>query len=115
MSILSWLIFLPLQLCWIPISILGGVLVGYRQLVISRRVGVSQTAIEILNGRWTMSYFGMRADPGADALIAVLPNTSKLGLQLALSWAKLALSWPQDPSICRFFLSFLHRVFAQRV
>ena len=50
----------------------------------SKRLGVSQTAIEIINGRWTMHIFGLRQDDATAALMSVLPNTSKVGLWLVL-------------------------------
>lgn len=84
MKFLSWLLYLPLQILLLPLAIIGGALVAYRQLVVSKRLGVSQTAIEIFNGRWTLHIFGMREDPGAAAIGPVLANTSTFGLWLAL-------------------------------
>jgi methyltransferase (TIGR00027 family) len=84
MSILSLIIYIPLQIAFIPLAILGAVLVAYRQLVISKRLGISQTAIEVLNGRWTMHIFGIREDDASAALVSTLTNTSALGLWLAL-------------------------------
>lgn len=80
----SLLVFVPLQIAWLPLTILGAGWVGYRQMIVSRRLGVSQTAIEVLNGRWTMHTFGMRDDPAAAALCGALPNASAAGLWLAL-------------------------------
>ena len=65
MRVLAILLFVPLQALWLPLSLIGVVLVGYRQLVLSKRLGVSQTAVEILNGRWTMDVFGLREDIAA--------------------------------------------------
>ena len=65
MKLLSWLVYIPLQVLAFPFAIAGGLLVAYRQILVSRRLGVSQTAIEIFNGRWTLHIFGMRDDPGA--------------------------------------------------
>jgi len=65
MKLLSWLVYVPLQIVALPLAIVGASLVAYRQLIVSRRLGVSQTAIEILNGRWTLHVFGLRDDPGA--------------------------------------------------
>lgn len=73
-----------LQIIFIPLAIIGAIWVGYKQLVVSKRLGVSQTAIEILNGRWTMHIFGLRADPAAAKLASTVPNTSTAGLWLAL-------------------------------
>jgi hypothetical protein len=90
MTVLSWLVFVPLELIWLPMSLFGAILVGYRQMVVSKRLGVSQTAIEVFNGRWTMDLFEIRADGGAVALGKVLPNTSTNGLFLCLFplWVK---------------------------
>ena len=81
---LSYLIYIPLQIAAIPLAIVGLLLTAYQQIIVSKRLGVSQTAIEIINGRWTMHVFGMREDNATVALMSVLPNTSKLGLWLVL-------------------------------
>ena len=74
-----------MQILFIPLAIFGALLVAYKQLIVSKNLGVSQTAIEIINGRWTMHMFGQRADPAAVKLNAVLPNNSTFGLGLALA------------------------------
>lgn len=73
---------------------IGIALTGYRQLWVSKRLGVTQTAIEIINGRWTMHIFGMRNDPATAELMSVLPNTSVVGLWLTLFplWVQFKLS-----------------------
>jgi hypothetical protein len=53
-------------------------------MYVSKKLGVSQTAIEILNGRWIMDKFGLRKDPAAVKLFHVLSNTCPLGLWLVL-------------------------------
>ena len=83
MSVVSLLVYIP-QLVFVPLAIVGAGLVGYRQLAVSKRLGVSHTAIEIINGRWTMHVFGMRRDDATAALAAALPNTSTFGLWLCL-------------------------------
>lgn len=90
MNIISLVIYIPLQLVFIPIAILGGLLVAYKQLVVSKKLGISQTAIEVINGRWTMHIFGLRDDDASARLAAVLPNTSLFGLWLCLFplWVK---------------------------
>ena len=94
MALLSLAVYIPLQIAFIPLAILGFIMVGYRQIIVSKRLGVSQTAIEIINGRWTMLTFGIRADEPCAKLAAVLPNTSLLGLWLALFplWLKFKIS-----------------------
>lgn len=84
MKYLSYAIFVPLQIVFFPLAILGVLLTAYKQIVVSKRLGVSQTAVEIINGRWTMHVFGLRHDDATAALMSALPNTSKLGLWLVL-------------------------------
>ena len=84
MKFLSYLVFVPLQLIWLPLSVVGVIMVGYRQLVVSKKLGVSQTAVEIINGRWTMDVFGLRKDRAARKLAASIPNNSVPGLWLTL-------------------------------
>ncbi len=104
MSLLSLALYIPLQIAFIPLMLVGVLLVAYRQLVISKRLGVSQTAIEVINARWTMHVFGIRADDATNKLIRVLPNTSVDGLWLTLFplWLKFKISgelflYPRQP------------------
>lgn len=94
MSILSLLVYGVLQIIFIPFAIVGGMMVAYTQLKVSKKLGVSQTAIEVLNGRWAMHVFGMRDDIATARLASVLPNTSVTGLWLCLIplWVKFKLS-----------------------
>jgi len=94
MNFFSFLVFVALQILFIPLAIVGVILTGYRQLVVSKKLGTSQTAIEILNGRWTMHIFGMREDEAAVRVASVLPNTSTFGLWLCLFplWTKYKIS-----------------------
>ena len=94
MSFLSLVLYIPLQLGFIPLALLGALLVAYRQLVVSKKLGVSQTAIEVLNGRWTMHVFSIRIDEATAKLADALPNTSVTGLWLAFFplWLKFKLS-----------------------
>lgn len=82
--ILGLCIYSILQVLFIPFGIVGAIITYYKQMFVSKKLGVSQTAIEILNGRWTMDKFGLRKDPASVKLFNVLPNTTGLGLWLAL-------------------------------
>lgn len=84
MRFISWILYIPLQIIALPMCLFGMLLVIYRQMWISKRLGVSQTAIEVFNARWTLHIFGMRNDPGAAKLGPQLPNTSIFGLRLTL-------------------------------
>ncbi len=94
MLLLAFVAFVVLQIVCFPLLIVGILLVTYKQMVVSKRLGVSGTAIEVINGRWTMHIFGMRPDSAAARLAGVLPNTSLLGLWLVLFplWVKYKLS-----------------------
>ena len=106
MNILSWIIYVPLQILFLPAVILGVSLVGYKQIVVSKKLGLSMTAIEVINGRWTMHIFGMRKDEATASLAAALPNTSLFGLWLTLFplWVKYKISgrvavYPRVPEL----------------
>ena len=74
--------------------VVGIILVTYKQLLVSKRLGVSGAAIEVINGRWTMHIFGMRSDSATARLAGALPNTSLFGLWFVLFplWVKYKLS-----------------------
>lgn len=84
MALLSWLIYIPLQIALIPLAILGGGVAAYKQLIGSKRIGVSQSAVEILDGRWAMHRFGMRRDDATAKLAATIPNHSAMGVKVTL-------------------------------
>jgi methyltransferase (TIGR00027 family) len=83
--ILSFLVYIPLQIAFIPLAIVGVVIATYKQLMVSKRLGVSSTGIEIIQGRWTMHWFGIRKDEPTARLASALPNATKVGLWLALA------------------------------
>ena len=84
MTYLAWIIYIPLQTLWLPLSVLGALWVAYKQIVRSKALRLSQTAIEIINGRWTGHVFGLRKDVASYKLAGHLPNNSVLGLWVAL-------------------------------
>ena len=103
MNAISYVVYIILQLLCIPLAIVGIAITGYKQIKVSAKLGVSQTAIEILNGRWTMDIFGMRSDPATVALAKALPNTSTNGLWVTLFplWVKYKISgkWAIYPTL----------------
>ena len=90
MKLFSVVVYVVLQVLCLPLLIVGVVLASYRQLVVSKRLGLSQTAIEVIQARWTMDRFGIRSDPDTVRLTNVLPNASPVGLWLVLFplWVK---------------------------
>ena len=81
---IGYILFILVQIVFVPLAIIGVLIVYYKQVYVSKKLGVSSTAVEIINGRWTMDKFGLRKDRAAVRLNEILPNTSTLGLWLAL-------------------------------
>lgn len=75
-------IFIILQIVFLPLTLVGAVLISIKQLLVSKKLGVSSTAISVIGGRWIMHVFGIRKDPATVKLCRVLPNTSVIGLWL---------------------------------
>ncbi len=94
LRLLSFLVFLVFQVVFLPLAVVGVALVAYKQMVVSKRLGVSQTGIEVLNGRWMMHVFDIRRDDATSQLAQALPNTSIFGLWLVLFpvWVKYKIS-----------------------
>jgi len=84
MKLSALLVFILVQIAFIPFAIVGIALVFYKQTFTSKKLGVSGTAIEVINGRWAMDVFGLRRDTAAVKLSRVLPNNSILGMWLVL-------------------------------
>ena len=81
---IALLVFILVQILFIPFAIVGFLLIFFKQVLGSKKLGVSSTAVEVLNGRWTMAVFGMRQDIASVKLIHALPNSSTLGLWMML-------------------------------
>ncbi len=84
MDFIALLVFIVVQILFIPLAIVGVILVFYKQMYGSKNHGVSSTAVEVINGRWTMDIFGIRQDTASVKLNHVLPNNSLPGMWLAL-------------------------------
>ena len=84
MVLFAWLIYIPLQILWLPLSIIGGLRVAYKQIWVSRKLGLSQTAVAVVNQRWIADVFGLRQDAPSRLLAGKLPNNSVSGMRLLL-------------------------------
>jgi methyltransferase (TIGR00027 family) len=84
MDFIALLVFIIVQILFIPIAIVGLILVFYKQTYVSKKLGVSSTAIGVINGRWAMDIFGLRKDSASVRLNRVLPNNSLPGLWMCL-------------------------------
>jgi len=89
-SLLSILAYIPLQILCLPLALIGAAYVLYCQVFVSKRLGLSMTAVEVLNCRWGLHVFGIRPDPSSVKLTHALPNTSAVGLWLTFGplWLK---------------------------
>lgn len=84
MKFIAAIIYIIIQVIFIPLALIGFVLVSFKQLVISRKLGVSGTALSAMGGRWIMNAYGMRKDDNTERLYRALPNGSEFGLWLLL-------------------------------
>ncbi|MCW8327693.1 class I SAM-dependent methyltransferase [Photobacterium sp. SDRW27] len=84
MNVIAFITFAVVQILFIPLVIIGLVMVFYKQVYVSKKLDVASTAVEVINGRWTMHVFGLREDEASCRLNRVLPNNSLFGLWLIL-------------------------------
>ena len=84
MTFLGIFVYITAQILFLPVGIVGLVLIVYKQMWTSRKMGVSSTAVEVINGRWAMDVFGIRKDAACRKLNRTLPNNSVPGMWLVL-------------------------------
>ena len=84
MTVIGWAVFVLAQLVWLPMSIISAIVVGSRQINGSKERGMSQTAIEVLYGRFAMHIFDMPDDAASVALVRTLATTSYLTYWLVM-------------------------------
>lgn len=84
MDIIALVVFTVVQILFIPLALIGMLLVVYKQTYGSKKLGVASTAVEVINGRWAMHIFGLREDEASCRLNQVLPNNSLAGLWLIM-------------------------------
>jgi methyltransferase (TIGR00027 family) len=84
MEFIALIVYIIVQILFIPFAIIGFSLVFYKQMYVSKKLGVSSTAVEVINGRWAMDIFGIRKDTASVKLNQQLPNNSILGMWLFL-------------------------------
>ena len=84
MRLIALIIFIVVKIIFIPLALMGFMIVSINQLLVSKRLGVSSTAISAMGQRWIMNAFGMRKDPATAKLYRALPNGSEIGVWLLL-------------------------------
>ena len=77
---LQVLLYIPIQVAFIPLAVVGLMDAIYKEVRVSKKLGVSFTAIKALQYRWFLHYFDARPDPLSVAFIKKLPCESHFGL-----------------------------------
>jgi methyltransferase (TIGR00027 family) len=83
MKYIALIVFVLVQIIFIPFAIIGFIIMAYKQLVVSKKLGVSSTAVSVIGARWQMNAYGIRKDPETQKLCRALPNCSETGLWLS--------------------------------
>jgi methyltransferase (TIGR00027 family) len=73
-------LYIPIQIIFIPFAIIGIIVGIYKGLGKSKKLGISFTACRALQYRWFMHYFNTRPDPFSVAFIKKFPCESHFGL-----------------------------------
>jgi len=81
-NIVAPTIFRTIQFVLSPVALVGYVDFAVRSILVSRRSGVSETALASLYTRWMQHQLGTRLDAPCERLTMLLPNVPSLGLRL---------------------------------
>jgi methyltransferase (TIGR00027 family) len=79
-TLLQFLLYVPIQIVFIPFALIGLVAGIHKGLIRSRKMGVSFSAIQALQYRWLMHFFDTRPDQISIAFIKKFPCESHYGL-----------------------------------
>jgi methyltransferase (TIGR00027 family) len=74
------ILYIPIQIIFIPFAIIGLIVGLYKEMVNSKKLGVSFSAGQALQYRWFMHYFDTRPDPLSVAFTKKFPCESHFGL-----------------------------------
>lgn len=77
---LQVLLYIPIQLVFIPFALIGLIVGVHKGMRRSKKLGVSFSAIQALQYRWFMHFFDTRPDPISLAFIKKFPCESHFGL-----------------------------------
>ena len=89
-AFLQLIVFILLQIILLPVAIIGIVPAVYKEMVVSKRLGVSFTAGQVIQAKWLMHYFGTRKDESCVAFLKHFSITSHVGMMLTMSAGLLA-------------------------
>ena len=79
-SLLQIILYIPIQIIFIPFAVIGLLHGMYKEMVTSKSLGVSFSAVQSLQYRWIMHYFDTRPDPLSVRFIKHFPCESHFGL-----------------------------------
>jgi len=74
------ILYIPIQIIFIPFAIIGIIDGIYKEMRKSKKLGVSFSAIKALQYRWFMHYFNTRPDPLSVAFTKKFPCESHFGM-----------------------------------
>jgi methyltransferase (TIGR00027 family) len=74
------ILYIPIQIIFIPFAIIGIIVGIYKGMGKSKKLGISFTACRALQYRWFMHYFDTRPDPLSVAFTKKFPCESHFGL-----------------------------------
>ena len=74
------ILYIPIQIIFIPFAIVGLIVGNYKEMVVSKKLGVSYSAGQALQYRWIMHYFNTRPDPLSVAFTKKFPCESHFAL-----------------------------------
>jgi len=74
------ILYIPIQVIFIPFAIIGIIVGSYKAIIKSKKLGVSFSAGQAFQMRWFMHYFNIRPDPLSVAFTKKLPCESHFGL-----------------------------------
>ena len=72
--------YMLLQIIFVPFAIIGFIDATYKEMIRSKKLGVSFTAVQALQYRWIMHYFNTRQDSLSIRFIKKFPCESHFGL-----------------------------------
>jgi methyltransferase (TIGR00027 family) len=82
-SLIAVLLFALIQIAFLPVWLIVGILYQTHQLLSSRKLRVSSTALAPMSTRWLQHQLGLRRDEACAKLMKVLPNHCYTGLRAA--------------------------------
>jgi len=74
------ILYIPIQIIFIPFAIIGLIVAIYKEMGKSKKLGVSFSAVQALQYRWIMHYFNTRPDPLSVTFTKKFPCESHFGL-----------------------------------